>query len=226
MINDFLQLLFPRICACCDQSLIDTENVICLHCLHDLPLTNDYTTKDFIIKKALRGRLIVEKSSSLFYYEKASIVQALIHDLKYRGNEKISPYLGYWHAELLKSVHWNNNIEAVIPVPVSKVRLKKRGFNQVQGYAKAFAEVFDIPLIEDVLWRASSNSSQVFKGRLARTAVIDKNYFAKNLNKIQGKHILVVDDLMTTGATLEACGNVLKEAKDIKISVATMAIVA
>jgi len=226
MINDFLQLLFPRICACCDHNLLTDEKLICLNCLHDLPLTNDHETNDAFIKKSLRGRLAIEKSSSLLFFEKAGIVQALIHDLKYRGNEKISSYLGYWHAELLKVARWNIGIDAVIPVPVSKARLKKRGFNQVHGYAEAFAAVFNIPLIDNVLWRKSSNSTQVFKNRLARTAVTEKNYQVKNPESIEGKHILLLDDLMTTGATIEACGNALKEAKNLKISAATMAIVA
>jgi len=226
MIKDFIQLLFPRICASCDLNLQESEEVICLNCLHELPLTYDHETNENSIQKALRGRLQIENSSSFLYFEKAGIVQALIHDLKYRGNQKISNYLGGWHAELLKSVNWHKSIEAIVPIPVSKNRLKKRGFNQVQGYAEAFAEIFKVPLVEDVLWRASTNSTQVFKSRLARTEVTNKNYHAKNLDKIEGKHILILDDLMTTGATIEACGNVLKEAKNLKISVATMAIVA
>lgn len=226
MISDFIQLLFPRICACCDHNLLADEKVICLNCMHDLPLTNDHETNDALIQKALRGRLLIEKSSSLLFFEKAGMVQALIHDLKYRGNEKISGYLGNWHAELLKSVDWGEDIDTIIPVPVSTARLKKRGFNQVQGYAEAFAEVFNISITKDVLCRESSNSTQVFKNRLARTDVNEKNYTASNLKQIEGKHVLLVDDLMTTGATIEACGTQLKQAKNVKISVATMAIVA
>lgn len=224
MIRDFKNLLFPRLCACCEEALMKYENVICTFCRNDLSLCQNFFDGDHDLHKILYGRVRLHQAASLFYFEKKSNVQQLIHDLKYRNNRPISTFLGYWISEILLKANWQNQIDVVIPVPLHKKRLRQRGFNQVEGFGKAIAEKLSAKYEDRILLRKSSTKTQVFKSRFARTDVVQGNFYTKNVELLNQKHVLLVDDLATTGATLEACGMALNSAENIKLNIATMAI--
>lgn len=225
--QDFIHLVFPKICACCDQALEKGENCICTLCRSELPLTQDYSMPNNKTKKVFYGRLPIDKASSLLYYEKGGIVQHLMHDLKYRGHQEIGEVLGNWHGQLLLDEGWQQQIDVVIPVPIHKQRLRERGYNQTHLYAKAFAHQLQADYVKDELLRRNTRRTQVFKNRVARTKVTQSDfYLASEISnhRLNNKHILLVDDIITTGSTLEACGSELLKISDVKISLATMAI--
>lgn len=228
MIRDFINLLFPKVCASCDSVLQTNEFTICTDCRIDLPLTNDHMREENEVFQTFRGRLEVQLTSALFYFEKRGPVQEIIHDLKYRANQEVGTTLGNWHATLLYQAGWNHKIDLIVPVPIHSQRLRKRGFNQVTNYAKAFAEIFKKPLDEKLLLRKSATKTQVFKSRLARSEVTEKNYFLSLepslLQKYEGFHFLILDDILTTGVTLETCAKQLLQIPNAKVSIACMAV--
>jgi len=224
MIINLLNLFFPKVCYACSNYLGDNEKHICTSCRHDLPVTNFHFENDDTIKKVLYGRAKIENATSLLMFQKRGIVQQLLHNLKYRGHETIGKVLGEWLGNELKSISDYKSIEMVIPVPLHKRKRRKRGYNQVAKFGIEIANALDVPYVDSVLLKIAATKTQVFKKRIARWDNTDELFTAQYISKIDGKHILLVDDIITTGATIEACCNVLCKAKDVKISVATMAI--
>jgi len=195
-----------------------------MDCRHDLPITNFHFDNNDSVQKALYGRAKIENGTALFRFEKKGNVQRLIHNLKYKDHEHIGFVLGNWLGGELKTLESYKNIDAVIPVPLHKNKLRKRGYNQVALFGQQVAEALNADYLDDVLVKVTNTKSQVNKKRLARWTNSDELFTLKNIEAIDNKHILVVDDIITTGATLEACISVLNQAKNIKISIATMAI--
>ncbi|HET7360412.1 MAG TPA: phosphoribosyltransferase family protein [Salinimicrobium sp.] len=152
------------------------------------------------------------------------MVQKLIHNLKYRGKEEIGEYLGIWLGNELKALKSYKEITAVVPVPLHRTKLKKRGYNQVEKFGKELARAMEIPYIDSVLVKKSASNTQTFKKRFARWGSIDETFMIENPKKLENAHILLIDDLVTTGATLEACAGKLLAIPGIKLSIATMAI--
>ena len=224
MIKPLVNLFFPKVCYACHNFLNDNEDNICLDCRHDLPVTNFHFDNNDALKKALYGRAKIENGTALFRFEKKGIVQQLIHNLKYKNHEKIGFVLGNWLGNELKTLEAYQSIDIIIPVPLHKNKLKKRGFNQVAKFGQQIAETLNTVYKDDVLVKITNTKSQTNKGRFARWTNTDELFALKNMESINNKHILLVDDIITTGATLEACISVLNQAKNIKISIATMAI--
>jgi ComF family protein len=223
MFESLINLFFPKVCYACLNYLNDNEDAICISCRHNLPVTNFHFNNDDTVLKVFYGRAKVENATALFRFEKKGIVQQLIHGLKYKGYEKISPLLGDWLGGELKTVEAYKNIDIVIPVPLHKNKLKKRGFNQVSGFGKQIAASLNVEYNEDVLIKITNTSSQTSKNRFTRWNQTDELFTLQNISSIENKHILLVDDIITTGATLEACITVLNQAKNIKVSIACMA---
>lgn len=223
MIKSLTNLFFPKVCYACLTYLNDNEDTICTNCRHDLPVTNFHFDNNKAIEKTLYGRAQIENGTALFRFEKKGIVQQLIHGLKYKGYENVGFILGNWLGAELKEISAYNNIDFVIPVPLHKNKLKKRGYNQVTKFGQQIAKAINANYLDNVLIKITNNKSQTSKKRFARWNS-DELFALQNENLIENKHILIVDDIITTGATLEACITVLNEAKNVKISIATMAI--
>ncbi|MCB7482166.1 ComF family protein [Christiangramia sediminis] len=224
MFHDFINLLYPTVCHICEAELLKNEELICTSCLHDLPVTSYHLDNENPVKKVFYGRLKIEKATALLHFRKKAGVQHLIHDLKYRGHREIGTYLGKWLGTELSNSDWNTKIDVIIPVPLHKSRLKERGYNQVEDFGKEIAASLNAEYIDDILLKISSTQTQTLKDRLSRWGKLEETLQIQNSDKIVRKHILLVDDLVTTGATLEACAHKLYEVPDIKISIATMAI--
>ena len=224
MIQSLVNLFFPKTCYACLNLLEDNQDTICINCRHDLPVTNFHFNDDDTVLKVFYGRVKVENATALFRFEKKGTVQQLIHGLKYKGYEKIGYLLGDWLGGELKTIKHYNTIDLIIPVPLHKRKLKKRGYNQVSKFGKQIAEALNAKYIDDVLLKITNTKSQVNKRRFARWNESDELFTLQNKNAIENKHILLVDDIITTGATLEACINALNQANNIKISIAVMAI--
>ena len=224
MLKLLINLFFPEVCYACLRFLSDNENFICTHCRHDLPVTNFHFNNSNAVKKVLYGRAIIENGTALFRFEKKGLVQQLIHGLKYKGYQNIGFALGNWLGAELKTVQAYKNIDLVIPVPLHKSKLKKRGYNQVSKFAQQIAQALNATYTDQVLLKTSQSASQVNKKRWSRWNNTNTLFALNNKTKIENKHILIVDDVITTGATLEACINVLQQANNVKISIATIAI--
>lgn len=224
MLNPIINLFFPKVCVACHNLLGDNEHTICMDCRHDLPVTNFHFDDSDVVKKVLYGRAKIENGTALFRFEKKGKVQQLIHNLKYRGHENIGHFLGNWLGGELKTIEAYQQIDAVIPVPMHPKKLKKRGYNQVTKFGQQISEALNAEFKDDVLVKITNTQSQTIKSRFSRWDSSNELFAINNPNSIKGMHILLVDDLITTGATLEACINVLNQAKNVKISVATMAI--
>ena len=225
MLNAVVNLFFPKVCYTCNNELLDFENYVCTKCRHNLPITNFHFDNNDAVEKVFYGRVKVENATSLLRFENKGIVQQLIHNLKYKGYEDIGIFLGEWLGNELKTIETYHDIDIVIPVPLHKNKLKKRGYNQVDKFAQEIAKALAVEYNDKALIKITSTKSQVTKKRLARWQSTTELFAIEHPDQIQNKHILLVDDIITTGATLEACINVLKTAKNVKISIATMAIV-
>jgi len=224
MFQELVNLFYPKICQICDDPLLKNERVLCLKCLHELPVANYSFNNENPVKKVFYGRVSVENATSLLIFKKKGSVQKLIHQLKYKGQQEIGSFLGAWLGAELAKIPAYCEIDAVIPVPLHKLKLRSRGFNQVEGFGKELAEALKIPYLDQVLLKKSFSTTQTMKERLARWGNIEETFILARPQDIKNKHVLLVDDLITTGATLEACANTLKEAGGVKISIATMAV--
>jgi ComF family protein len=224
MLQSILDLFFPKVCFACNLLLGDNESYVCTSCRHTLPVTNYHLDADQTVIKTFYGRAKVEHATALLRFEKKGITQQLMHNLKYKGHEDVGVFLGKWLGAELRTVNEYQAIDAVIPVPLHKKKLKKRGYNQVAKFAEEIANQLDIDYIDDVLIKVSNVSSQVNKKRFNRWTNNEEFFTIQKNEKISNKHILLVDDIITTGATMEACIAVLHKANNVKVSVASMAI--
>ncbi|TGD58464.1 ComF family protein [Flavobacterium humi] len=223
MLKKLIKLFFPEICSGCSEILLENETSICVACRHHLPLTNhllDIENEGF---KRFYGRIPVAHSSAMLYYHKKGIVQQLIHNLKYKNHQEIGTLLGNWYAEDLKANLTLKDVDYIVPVPLHKKRLKERGYNQVTTFSKAISSGLGKKYDPFILIRKEYAATQS-KKNLANRNSVSENTFGIQFSEIHhDKHFLLVDDVLTTGATLEACGKALLQIPGSKISIVTMA---
>nr|WP_299435278.1 ComF family protein [uncultured Aquimarina sp.] len=224
MLSDLAYLFYPIYCAACDNPLHKNERILCTSCRHKLPLGNFHKVNAKKIEKVFYGRVKIENATSLLVFEKDGLVQNLIHNLKYRGREEIGKELGIWLGQELAQSTVYQNIDTIIPVPLHPRRLKERGFNQVEEFGKEIAKKLNAEYIDFVLKKNSYNQKQSKNSRLTRWKNTSETFGVQNESLLINKHILIVDDIVTTGSTIEACIQVLQSIPGIKISIATMAI--
>jgi len=223
ILKDFFDLFYPKTCANCTIKLLQNEHVICTICRHDLPLTNFNSFTDNKVAKMFYGRVTIEKAYALLFFRKKGITQKLIHDLKYKGNEEIGILFGNWLGAFLAENSKFSNIDVIVPVPIHYKRRKKRGYNQVTKFGKRLSHHLKKPFIEDILIRKDATKTQTFKSRFERFSNQETQFLLTNKTFFKNKHILIIDDVVTTGATLEACAIALFKTEKIKISILTIA---
>jgi ComF family protein len=219
-----LNLFFPKLCRGCDNELLANEVEICTFCRHQLPLACFHLNGSDELQKLFYGRVQVMNATALLYFHKNGLTQKFIHALKYKGVVNIGNEFGKWLGSELKDIKNYQQIDAVIPVPLHKKKLKQRGYNQVEGFGKEIAKTLNVEYIDDVLIKITPTTSQVFKERVARIFSQQEVFTTQNEQKIKGKHLLVVDDIITSGATLESCGAKLLRTEGVKLSFAAIAI--
>lgn len=223
MWKHLLNLFFPKSCAGCESFLLAEENVICTQCRHEIPLTNHHKIAENEIFQKFYGRIPLEYGSALFYFHKKGIVQEMMHRLKYKGQEEIGVVVGEWYAEELKSAAPIQNVDYIIPVPLHKKRMRERGYNQVAGFGTALAQKLKITYDDRLLYRKLYTKTQTKKDLLGRADVISTVFDVDFTEAHHGKHFLLIDDVMTTGSTLEACSRALLKIPKAKISIVCMA---
>ena len=221
--KDVFNLFFPRTCACCDEQLVRNEEVICLKCRFDLPLTNFTNENKNAVEQIFYGRVKIEFATSLFFFRNKGKSQKLISQLKYNRNQEIGYVLGKWLGNELKESKRYSGVDYIIPVPLHPKKLKKRGYNQLTYFGKGLSEILETPFLENILIKKSDTATQTIKQRLERWKNVSEIFYLTNKNIFENKHILIIDDVITTGATLEACILALSKTNNIKFSIATMA---
>jgi ComF family protein len=223
MFESIINLFFPKVCSGCSSFLLSNENVICTVCRHDIPLTNHHLNPENDAFKKFYGRIPVMHTSALFYFHKKGIVQELIHNLKYKGHEEIGAILGEWYAEDLKTIDLLQSVDEIIPVPLHRRKLKERGYNQVTAFGTALSSGLNIDYNDSILVRNVYSKTQSKKNLLGRTEGIESTFDVSFTEKDHNKHFLLIDDVITTGSTLEACSRALLKIPGAKISIVCMA---
>lgn len=222
-LKDICSLFYPKLCTCCKNSLIHNEILICTTCRHDLPIICYTDFKKNKITSIFYGKVPIEKANSLLLFQKEGKVKELIHELKYRGNQEIGTLLGKWIGSILLSKNIFDDIDIIIPVPLHKKKKRKRGYNQLTTFGESLGKMLNKNYEENILIRTSSTKTQTFKNRIERFSNTSTKFSLVNKEAIENKHILIIDDVITTGATLEACCLELQKAKGVKTSILTMA---
>lgn len=224
MFNYIIDLFFPKVCAGCHSILITNETVLCTHCRHEMPLTQYHLDPKNEAVKKFYGKIAIEHASALLYFNKKGIVQELIHNLKYKGHEEIGTVLGNWYVEDLKLLNLEIPFDFIIPVPLHPKKFRERGYNQVTTFGKALAKGLKVNYNDTILYRKKYSKTQSKKNLLGRSDNIENIFDVIATEENQNKHFLIVDDVLTTGATLEACSRALLKIPGTRISIVCMAI--
>ncbi len=221
--NDIVSLFFPRICLACGNSLMKNEVTLCFYCVYHLPKTDFHFEEDNPVARQFWGKINFSSAASFYYFTKGSKVQHLVHQLKYKGYKEIGSHIGKLYGkELLKSPLFNT-VTSVIPVPLHPHKQAKRGYNQAEWFARGLAESMKIELDTGTLIRAHASETQTRKSRFNRWENVKEIFRLNDLGRQAGKHVLLVDDVITTGSTLEAAGHELFRVPGISVSVASIA---
>jgi ComF family protein len=221
-IDPLLHLAFPHVCEGCGSDVIDKRHMLCLRCLDSLPYTHFEKLPGNIIERIFWGRLPVNAASAQLYFTKESLVQRLINSFKYKGNKHLGIYLGKVMGKQLKESGRFSTVNALVPLPLFPSKEKKRGFNQAKILCDGIAEIMEIPVITNSILRKEHTDSQTRKSRVERWQNMEGKFEVADTSFISGKHILLVDDVVTTGATLEACGREIVSINNTQISLATL----
>ena len=222
-LHDLVNLFFPRLCQACDNALAPTDEEICLHCLFLLPYTNFHLTNENAMEQSLWGRVPVEGAAAFLYFNKGSRVQHMIHRFKYKGRHQIGTFLGRIYGYKLANQSPYNTVDLIIPVPLFKKKQLKRGYNQSEVFAKGLAIALNVPVETNLLFRTRESESQTKKSPSERWENVKEIFSVPDPSQLEGKHILLVDDVFTTGATIESCAATLQKESNCKISVVTIA---
>jgi ComF family protein len=226
VLENFFSLFFPRYCLGCGEPLTKGEEMLCTFCLFHLPRTYFHQDPGNPAARVFWGRVHLEMASSFVFFHKGGNVQELLHQLKYQGKKEIGLFLGRQYAFELGDATNYRDVDAIIPVPLHPKKLRKRGYNQSQYFAEGLSEEWKIPVERDCLFRRTYSSTQTRKSRYERWENVEDIFGISNPETISGKHILLVDDVITTGATLEACASVLLNVENTKVSALSIAFAA
>lgn len=226
LMEDFLSLVYPNICICCDEPMVKQEKIICSNCNIDLPRTYFHLLENNPIEQLFWGRVPIEKATSYFLFQKGSRYQKLLHYLKYKGLREIGVEMGKRFAAELQQNSYFENTDVIVPVPLHPKKERKRGYNQSLAIAEGLAFNLKKELEPDNLYRKHYSETQTRKGRFERWENVSDLFDVREPDRFSNKHVLLVDDVVTTGSTLEACTQALQKYSPVKVSIATLAFAA
>ena len=221
--DDFISLLFPRLCYGCGNHLVRNESLICTECFVMIPRTNYHLNPDNPVSQLFWGRCRIEKASAFSYYTRDSRIRKMIHQLKYKGARDIGSELGRIYAVSLRSSKFLDDIDMIIPVPLHPSKKRQRGFNQSDEISRGISSVSGLPVDTGMLIRKTGSKTQTRKSRYDRWTNVRDIFLVTDEEKLKGRHILLVDDVITTGSTIEACAGEILKTEGTKVSVVALA---
>lgn len=224
VIADAFQLFFPHYCLGCGSDLLSDTNLLCMRCISNLPHTGYESKENNPVENIFRGRVNLRAATSQFYFSKGQLVQSLIHQLKYKGNISAGEWMGTVMGRCLSQSGRFSNIDYLVPLPLYADKEFKRGFNQAEVICRGITQVMEIPILNKHVIRQRPTETQTKKHRAERWENVEGSFAVKNSYVLHGKNILLVDDVITTGATLEACTQCLLKVPGVQVSLATVAI--
>ena len=222
--KDISNLFFPELCLSCKDTLTNNEKIVCSFCNYELPTTDFTNNSNNLVEKTFLGRIQFFEATSLLFYSKKGIVQKLIHNLKYHNQQEVGSFFGNWLGSIIHKSNRFKELDYIVPVPLHKNKLKSRGYNQVTKFGEQLSKQINVPYIKGILVRTNVSKTQSKKIRLDRWKNVNEMFLVTDLSKFKNKHILLIDDIITTGATIEACANELFKTKNVTISVVVMAV--
>lgn len=221
--TDFISLFYPRYCFACDQGLAKGEDTVCSACMLELPRTHYHTGSENALMNRLQGRVPLQFAAAFFLFRKRGKVQRLLHQLKYNNHPEIGHTLGQVYGHDLREYHVDQKVDVIIPVPLHISRKRKRGYNQSAEFGKGLSKSLDKPCREDVLVRITQTETQTKKTKLKRWQNVKEVFHVAKPDELYQQNVLLVDDVITTGATIEACAKMLLEAGCKSVSIASIA---
>jgi ComF family protein len=221
MFADILKLIFPRNCVACSNTLRKNEDHLCSQCLVDLPQTRFHENKDNILAKTFWGRLTTEHALAFLFFKKGNAVQHILHEIKYKNNTDLALFIGQYYGSILAQA--NIRFDGAMAIPLHKSKLKKRGYNQSEEIVKGLCQSLQTENLSKYIVRKKATDTQTKKSRFARWENVEEVFEITTPEQLTGKHILLVDDVITTGATIEACGNKILQVRNCKLSIASIA---
>ncbi|MDR1974540.1 MAG: ComF family protein [Bacteroidales bacterium] len=224
IISDFFDLIYPNCCTGCNKILGRGEDSLCAECLLQLPLTG--FEKEWLnpVSNELFGRVPLKEASAIFYFTQGGILQKMLHTLKYSGGSHIGAFLGKKAGKILAACGRYDKVDCIVPVPVNTRKEKLRGYNQAKVIAEGLLAHFNRPILENILIKPESGDSQTRKNRYERYEnMLDGFSLSENIALLENKHILLVDDVVTTGATVERCAKELLKIANVSVSVVAIA---
>ena len=222
-LNELLHLFFPHVCTGCGSDVLDKDHQLCLRCIYNLPVTRFFSQPGNPVENKFIGRLPIKNAAAGYFFTKNSLLERLIYALKYRGNKDIGFYMGQLVGRMIHENPHYDDVDVLLPLPLNIKRQKKRGYNQSTAICDGIASVINKPVIENAVIRKVYTQTQTRKGRISRWENMDGVFAVSNPAPIENKHVLLVDDVVTTGASLEACGSEMIRVNGITLSMATLA---
>lgn len=223
MLNDFISLLYPRVCISCGHLLYKHEEHICSYCHINLPKSHFHKTEENALAKLFYGRVPVVSVSAHYLFHKQSGIQKILHQIKYKNNAELAIQVGRWHGQDLMEMDLYQSVDVILPVPLHEKKLRQRGYNQSEKFAQGISESMKKEMDTTSLIRGKYTNTQTKKSKQERWENVEDVFELKSMEGLKNKHVLLVDDVITTGATLEACCRSLMKIENIKISIASIA---
>jgi ComF family protein len=218
-----IDLFYPRLCQACGRALLSHERVLCNYCSIQLPKTNFQNKQNNAIEVLFWGRADIAAAASYYKYSKGGKVQHLIHQMKYQGFREVGYYVGEVFGKTLAKSERFKEIDIIIPVPLHKSKLIKRGFNQSEVFADGLGKSMAATVDPENLYRKIASSTQTKKSRWERYQNVNDIFGIRDVSLFENKKLLLVDDVITTGSTIEACASILNQIEGVEVSVVAMA---
>ncbi len=218
-----MDIFFPNVCTVCCNSLTKSESVICLECQFHLPNTGFHLIAENQVAKAFWGKANVFSATAMYFFDKGEKVQKLLHGLKYKGQKETGIKLGKLFGAELLNTDFIKTVDCIIPVPLHAKKIRLRGYNQSEVIAQGMSQILNIPVVSDLLKRQIATATQTRKSRFERWENVDNVFVLNEAESFTGKHVLLLDDVITTGSTIAACAEAFSDVKNCKVSVGAVA---